>query len=590
MAQKRDIKYVNRDFDNLRNQLIDFTKNYFPDTYTDFSPTSPGMMFIEMAAYVGDVLSFYQDSQLQETFLQYSKNPGNLYQMAYMMGYRPKVSTPSSTILSVQQIVADFGGQPDWSTAGTLSANSIIRSTSGTRPSFLTQKNVDFNYSSSYDTTEVVDNENSTWTLLKEVPVFSAEIKTTTRTFESAERFSTISIEDENIIGILSIEDSDENTWYEVPFLGQETIYEEKFNPDELDRVNSYNTLELVKTDRRFTTRFNINKELVVQFGAGTFPGETDDSFLPTLENVGLGVNAVGVNRLDHTYDPSNFLYSRTYGLAPANTTLTIRYLVGGGVESNVPANTITEGPAGFQYNNVQPAVGGSDGDTVEEVRQNALRAFKEQGRAVTLEDYNVRVMSLPPTLGSVAKVYVSKDEIPNSNYTTDSVIDLNPSALSVYLLAYDSSGKLTTASSTLKQNLRKYLSGYRSITDALDFKDAFVVNIEVQYEIITYPDVSDPLVLNECTNRLIDYFEISKWNINEPINLTELYTLLDKVKGVQTVENIRVVNKVGELYSEYAYDVEGATRRNIVYPSLDPCVFEVKFPQTDIKGRVVTI
>jgi len=590
MAQKRDIKYLNRDFDSFRKQLIDFSKNYFPDTYTDFSPTSPGMMFIEMASYVGDVLSFYQDNQFQETLIQYAKEPSNLYEMAYFMGYRPKVSTPSSTTLTVSQVVANIAGSPDWSSTGNLPVNSVISSTFGPRPTFLTQKAVDFSFSSSFDTTVVLDNEDSTFTLIKQVPVFSGEIKTITRTFDSPERFTTIELEDDNIIGILDIVDGDDNRWYEVPYLGQETVYEERINPTEADRVNSYNTLELLKVDRRFVTRFTSTGTLNIQFGAGTFPGEDDSAFLPTLNNVGLGVNSIGLSRLDYTYDPSNFLYSRTYGIAPANTTLTIRYIVGGGIESNVPANTITNGPVGFTYNNTDPAVGGSDGDTIEEVRQNSLRAFKEQGRAITLEDYQVRAMSLPPTLGALAKVYVNKDEISNTNYTLSSVIDNNPLALSVYTLAFDNSGKLTTSSTTLKQNLQKYLSQYKSISDSLNFKDPFIINIEVQYEIITYPNVSDPIVLNECTDLLIDYFDISKWNINEPINLTEVYTLLDRVKGVQTVENVQIVNKVGGSYSEYAYDIQGATRRNVVYPSLDPCIFEVKFPQNDIKGRVVTL
>lgn len=590
MGQSRDIKYINRDFGNLRNELIEFTKNYFPDTYSDFNPTSPGMMFLEMAAYVGDVLSFYQDIQFQETLIQTAKNPGNLYQMAYMLGYRPKISTPSSTTLEVSQIIPNLGGQPDWDEAGNLPINSVVNSTFGTRPSFLTIRNVDFRFSSSFDSTNIIDNEDNTFTLVKNVPVFSGEIRTTTRTFASGERFSTIGIQDDNIVGVLSIVDSDENIWYEVPYLGQETVYIEQINPLPADRQNAYNTLELIKTDRRFITRYDSNKNLNIQFGAGTFPGATDDNFLPTLENVGLGVNGVGINRLDFTYDPSNFLYSRTYGIAPSNTTLTIRYIVGGGVESNTPANTITDGPEGFIFNNPQPAVGGSDGDSIEELRQNSLRAFNEQGRAITLEDYVVRSMSLPPTLGALAKVYATKDEVSNTNYTTDSIIDSNPLSLSLYLLAYDSSRKLTTASSTLKNNLKKYLSRYKSITDSLNFKDAFIINIEIQYEIITLPDASDPLVLRECTSRLIEYFDISKWNINEPINLSEIYTLLDRVRGVQSVQNIKVINKVGGNYSEYGYDVEGATRRNVVYPSLDPSIFEVKFPEVDIKGRIITL
>ena len=313
-----------------------------------------------------------------------------------------------------------------------------------------------------------------------------------------------------------------------------------------------------------------------------------------------MGTNQ-GVNKLNQAYDPSNFLYTQTYGLAPNNTTLTIRYLVGGGISANVPANTLTNASAtstatdtSYQstlaFNNIQAAAGGKDGDTIEELRQNALRSFAEQGRAVTLQDYTVRAMSLPAKYGTVAKVFMTQDELNSAASTTDMILDSNPLALSMYVLAYNNSGNLITASQNLKQNLKTYLSQYMMLTDAVNIKDAFVVNIGVNFDILVRPNYNSRDVLLNCTNTLKSYFSISKWSINQGINLSTIYSLLDTVTGVQTVQKVEIVNKQGGNYSQYAYDVKGATRNNVVYPSYDTMIFEVKFPNQDIKGRTTAL
>jgi hypothetical protein len=344
-------------------------------------------------------------------------------------------------------------------------------------------------------------------------------------------------------------------------------------------------------------TRFTSIGQLQIQFGAG-ITGQDDNIITPDPTNVGLGTVSP-IERLTYAYDPSNFLHTQTYGLAPSNTTLTIQYLVGGGVQANVPANTIntvvslgatTGDTSTLTFNNPLQAIGGKEGDTVEELRQNALRAFNEQGRAVTLQDYTVRALSLPSRFGSIGKVYITQDQLISSNNTTDSIVDSNPLSLSMYVLAYDNNRNLVTATSTLKSNLRKYLSQYMLLTDAINIKDAFVVNIEVEFDIVIRPNYLGRDVLLQCTTILQDYFNITKWNINQPINLSAIYTELDKVKGVQTVQRVEIKNKQGGNYSQYAYDTVGATRNNIVYPSYDPMIFEVKFPQTDIKGRIVTL
>lgn len=605
MAETRDIKYINKEFGDFKNQLIEYAKNYFPDAYNDFSPSSPGLMFIEMAAYVGDVLSFYQDTQIQETFLQHAKNPSNLYSLAYMMGYKPKVSTAAETTLTVSQNVsATAGFTPNWDQALKVNENAVVRSDTDGQPTFLTTKPIDFTFSSSFDPTDIkiysVDENGkpAEFTLSKEVKAYSGEVQSTTQTYTTAEKFATINIEDTNIIRVLDIVDSDGKTWTEVPFLGQDTVFQEESNTS-TDANLAPNKLKVTRVPRRFVTRFTSKGVLQIQFGSG-IAGSNEESLLPDPFRTNNSItDGTGVGELYKAYDPSNFLFTSTYGVAPSNTTLTIRYITGGGTAANVPSNTVnnivtatstatdTSYQATLGFNNKAAAFGGKDGDSTEELRQNSLRSFAEQQRTVTLQDYAVRALSLPPRFGTVAKVYVTQTTPPNQQ---NSLLSTNPLAISLYTLAYNNEGKLAPTPYSLKENLKTYLSQFTMIADGVNLLDAYVVNIGVKFEIITLPGAITRDVLLECNRKLKSYFDIRNWSINQPINLSPAYTLLDTVKGVQTVEKIEVINKVGGNYSEYAYDVNGATNKNVVYPSFDPCIFEVKYPDVDIEGRVTSL
>jgi len=605
MAQERDIKYINREFTDFRQDLIELAKNYFPDSYNDFSATSPGMMFIEMASYVGDVLSFYQDTQLQETFLQHAQDPANLYTLAYMMGYRPRVTSAASVELTVTQEVSATGSNyiPDWDQAIRVAESSTVKSTTSDKTVFVIDSAVDFKFSSSVDPTDVTidtlnegDNTPATYLLTKKVNATSGEINTVDFAIGTSEKFKTLEIEDENIIRILDCTDTEGNEWYEVPFLAQDTIFTDEQNTASDNNI-APRSLKLQKISRRFVSRFTSTGVLQIQFGAGVTEAE-DGEFLPNPENIIPGKKK-DVERLDIAYDPSNFLFTKSYGLAPSNTTLTIRYLKGGGVSSNSPAGSITEKDVvttaatdstqvtTLAFTNELPAQGGKDGDTVEELRENALKSFAEQKRAVTLRDYTVRALSLPPEFGSIAKVFATQDPLLGNK---QSILDKNPLAVALFIVAFDNEGKLTTASQSIKNNLKTYLSQYIMITDAVDIKDAFVINIKVKFEVVTLPNKAAREVLTNCTKKLQEYFATSNMNINTPINLSAAFAALDQVNGVQTVKSIIVENAQGGLYSNFAYDIKGATKDNIVYPSYDPCIFEVKYPNVDIEGRVTTL
>lgn len=599
MAKDIKIQYTDKNFSNLRGQLVELAKNYYPDTYNDFSATSPGMMFIEMAAYVGDILSFYQDSQLQETFLQYAQDPGNLYSMAYMMGYKPKMTSASTVELEITQRVAATGSafEPNFKQAAKIQSNLIA---SAGEQSFYTDKPVDFSFSSSYEPTNITiysldsDEEPAEYVLNKKIKAKSGTIISTTESVGNSQKFLTVTIDDDNIIGVLDIVDSDNNTWYEVPYLGQDTVFTEAVNTGANASEVPY-LLTAQEAPNRFVTRFNSTGQLQIQFGAG-MSTSNDDAFLPNPTNAGSGTNQ-GVRRTDYAYDPSNFMFSAAYGNAPSNTVLTIRYIKGGGIESNINSNTIV----GATYNatatdntylntievrNPEPASGGKDGDTVEEIRQNSLRSFNEQGRIVTKQDYAFRAMTLPTTLGSIAKAFVTTDaDIP----TADTNI-YNPLGVCMYVLAYDNDKKLKQATPELKTNLKEYIAQFKALTDGCTIKDAFVINIGIKFDIITLPSYNSREVLLNCTQALKVFFDISKWSINQPINTSSIYTLLDRVKGVQTVQDVKIETKVGGTYSSFDYDIKGATKNNIVYPSLDPMIFELKYPNNDIEGRVTTL
>jgi hypothetical protein len=321
---------------------------------------------------------------------------------------------------------------------------------------------------------------------------------------------------------------------------------------------------------------------------------------------VGLGL-PFEQSKLTTAFSPTNFVFTDTYGIAPSNTTLTVRYLTGGGVSSNVSANSLSNlnttgityvNPSGITNtalantiftslaaNNPLAADGGSDGDTVEEIRQNALGNFQNQLRTVTPQDYLVRALSMPPEFGTISKAYAIPTQIGELNPGE------TPTVLDLYVLSQELNGSFSSASSILKRNLRTYLSEYRMVGDSVRIKDAFIVNIGVEFDVVTRPNFNNNQVLTNCINSLITYFQRDNFEINEPILLTSINTLLSGISGVQTIKNIKIFNKAGSTgYSNIDYDIEGATIDQVVYPSIDPMIFEVKFPSQDIKGRVVPL
>jgi hypothetical protein len=659
--QGRDIKYLNKDFSKFRENLIEYAKTYFPKTYSDFNESSPGMMFIEMASYVGDVLSYYTDDTLKESLMLYAEDKENVLALAQYLGYKPKITSPAITTLSVYQLVPAIGSgdtnRPDNDYYLRIKEGMIVSGRDDIK--FRTTEMVDFNDDTTREITIYTKDENtgepSLYLVKKQVNAISATLRTQSVDFGASQQFSKIDIADTDVIQIYDVKDSNGNKWYEVPYLAQEMVFvdypiSEQTDKDLVEFKDSVSSvLKLTKTSRRFVTKINSDNTTTIVFGGGN-SASSDETLIPNFKNVGLGLKS-SIDKLGASFDPANFLKTTTYGQAPSNTTITFSYLVGGGINSNVPAGDLTtidrvefddditafntndlrlykQAKSSVAVSNEIPATGGRGEETIEEIRENALANFGSQNRAVTRKDYQVRALSLPAKYGGIAKAYCAPDgELDNNSPSSilsnpdtlseftqlvqsmqgksemeikDSINKFligkknnlneknNPFAINLYVLGYDSNKNVIPLNKAVKQNLKTYLSEYRLLTDGVNLLDGFVINIGVDFEIRVYGGYNKREVLTKCITELQNYFNIDNWTFNMSINISEIELLIAGIEGVQSVPKCDIVNKCLGNYSKNSYNISSATKGKMVYPSVDPSVFEVKYPNKDIKGRVV--
>jgi len=644
----KDVSYLSKNFPEFRQNLIEFAKSYYPQTYSDFNEASPGMMFIEMAAYVGDVMSFYIDNQFKENLLAYAQERRNVVSIAQSLGYRPRIAAPATVSATITQLVPALGSDnnydPDDRFFLQVMRNSKFSTNTSSTQVFRSLEDVNFADPEQRELqvfSRAIGTEIPTsYIVSKKIKLVASDTKTAQFSFGSAQRFTRVEIPDSNVVTIVSVVDSDGNDWTQVDFLGQDVVIDELdvtprtitgFLPSQSLQVGSATPVKLAvfrKKPRRFTTRVNDDLRMELWFGSGTT--NLDDEVLQ-LNSTQIANSKYDQRITNASLDPNDFLTSDAFGIAPANTTLTVTYLVGGGVESNVPSNTITnvdnllvandiqdyelsQRPlfnqivSSVTLNNEEPARGGGDPETVEEIRQNALAFFNAQNRVVTDKDYLVRTLSLPPQYGTIAKAFVAReeqivaigdqdpsilpvnrDEDPFNNriYVDDPVV---PNATNIYVLGFNAERKLTTLNTLVKQNLVKYLEQFRMLTDDVNIVDGFIVNIGVEFDIVVYRNYNMNDVLARVIDAVKEFFDIDRWQLNQPIIMNDLKLTIGSVDGVQTVSNVRVFNKYlfkdGRDYQEYRYPINEATVDDIIYPSLDPCIFELRYPDTDIIGH----
>lgn len=649
-ANTKDINYLNRDFSSLRQQLIDFTKQYYPQSYKDFSESSPGQIFIEQAAYVGDVLSYYTDQQFFESFIQFAKDRRNIINAARYMGYKPKVSSASSTIVDIFQLLpslrtADNEYVPDERYCLILQPFTQLNSVPGVN--FIIEDSVDFSQDTKFSPREITvytrDNTGAPlfYLIKKSVRAYSGTLITRQFPVTDSVPFLSLALNETNVLKIISVVDSNNNNYYEVDYLAQDTI------PIQVDNVPLNNQtlsqyrgetpkiLKYLRTEMRFVTTVDENNITTIQFGANT---ENYDNtvVIPNPTNVGVALS--NLKNLNISLDNTNVLKANSYGVSPSNTTLTVTYVIGGGLNSNVNSGDINKISAvsymndvtaltdsevillntiknSLSVNNIESSSGGDNAESNEEIRQNAILNFSSQNRMVTEDDFLLRVYALPPQLGNISKAFIQSNLTREVQYnglitgltnaSNNVTVDLtplnpldrrkflqsnNPFTNNLYLLGYDSNKNLTQVNQATLQNLITYLENYKILTDRVNIIDGYIVNIGVQFKITVFKGFNKFEVLNACVQSVKNFFNIDNWSFNQPINLSQINFEIMQNEGVQSVSEISIKNLTIDdgNYSPVAYNIIVATQNNIIYPPKDPAVFEVKFPDSDIKGIVV--
>lgn len=651
--QSKEVRYLNRDFASFRENLINFAKYYYPNTYQDFTDSSPGMMFIDMASYVGDVMSYYTDYIFKESLFANTQERKNIIALAKYLGYTAKPTRGATGTVDLFQLcpsTTDGNGNyvPDNNFALSIQDNMQVSNNAGA--SFLTSEPVDFSSNSNLSplSSSVFQRDATgvpTYFLLqKTANIRSGQVVTKQFVVGDMVPFLDLYLDEDNVLEIISVTDSDNNIWYQVDFLAQENVLYGVPNNDAFEGyLSEFSStvpfiLKYLKTSRRFTKNVDENNRTYLEFGGGT-NGFADEIINLSSQQVGAGLS--NLRNLNLSLDPTNFLNNDTYGLAPVNTTLTVTYTIGGGLQSNSPSNSITnissivinnttEGltpeevtllntvKSSLRVNNSDAATGGSGPETNNQIRQNAIALFAAQNRIVTQNDYLGRVYSMPPQYGTIAKAqvitYNSLDvnqsqilvgtvnqnnvaTIPNENtqnfFRKIAYDRSNPFAINLYVLTYNNNGNLTTANNALIANLLTYLRPFRMLTDGINVIDGYIINVGVEFVISVYKGYNKKDVLSNAISAVQNFFNIDTWEFSQPINLSSLRLEIAKVEGVQSVASLNITNLTplttnGGNYSPIAYDINSATQNDIIYPSIDPSIFEVKYPNTDIQGTVM--
>lgn len=593
--RKTPIDYTSRDFDSIKESLVDYAKRYYPEVYQDFNEASFGSLMLDMVSYVGDVMSFYVDYQANESFLSTAIEKKNVISLSRQMGYKyQQVATASGEItLYVLVPAGDWGLGPDMAYAPIIRQGSVFSTQNGNN--FILTEDMNFNNPSN----EVVAGRiNETtgvptfYAIRARGKIISGNIEETRETIGEYQRFRKVIVPDNNVVEILSVEDSDGNEYFQVENLAQNVVYK-SFTNKGVDSETVREFLRPVSVPRRFVFE-NDGTEIYLQFGFGSEDELTNDSVAdPSSVSMQLyGRDYVSDIRLD----PSKLLNSDKLGISPSNTQLLIKYRKNTSSNPNASVgsinnltNIILEFPnlisleaskvssvrRSLECTNEKNIIGSSTSPTSEEIKQRAVSYFATQGRAVTEKDYEALTYAMPSKYGAVTRCSVVVD---NNSFKRN---------LNLYVLTSDKDENLAIASSSLKENLRIWMSNYKMINDTIDIVDGKIINIGIDFDVIADPSYNKTDIFNKCLEVLREKYS-QKLIMGEPFYLTEVYFELNRVVGVIDTRNVRLVDKRGSQYSQVEYNIEenlSPDGRYLACP-LNVCL-EVKFPNVDITGVV---
>ena len=625
-----NVNYTSKDFSTIKADLIEYTKSYFPDTYKDFNETSPGMMLIELSSYVGDVLSYYIDYNYKENLLSTATEKRNVRRLSEFLGYKAPNKTPSVVKLKVTTTIdANTDGTPKYGTTPqSIDSGLQIASNVDSQILFETTGEIDFTVSGSGDdpiSAPILDSngEADSYTLTRYVRAVSGQTKTKSFTITSPTKFLELDLGEDNVIEILNCQDSSGQKWHNVDYLAQEKVLKQTHYSDDTTRDSAYDqgdatsiissvpipyVVEYIKTNKKFISNFDEDTQTYkVQFGNGLFRFSNSGSNVDPVEQAGVTINGTNLSDIPSAIG-STIGNNLNLGETPANTILTFTYRAGGGATSNVQVGeltTINNPPDNvtISVTNDEPSIGGTDGQTVDEIRNNASAFFATQLRCVTKEDYTARIQSIPTKFGSIAKTYVNR---------------LDGGTLLVSTLSYNQNRQLVQTPELILQNVATYLNQFRMINDQLDFGfnlnntlfSGYIINFGVRF-IVNQDRRSNATAVKLNVIQVIkDFFKVEKMQFRQSININDLQYNILGLDGVIGIKELLLFQDGTAEYAEgrkmYNYTANGgavtnsentygfqynfteALENGIYRPSVTPSVFELRNPNQDIYGKVV--
>lgn len=597
MKNNVPIKYTARDFDSIKKELVEYAKKYYPDNYKDFSEASFGALMTDLVAYTGDILSFYLDYQANESFLLNSIEKKNVLLNARALGYKGQVAASSTGFIQlyIKVPVNTATDGPDMDYVPVLRQGCNIYSSNGI--SFLLADDVNFNDDDTLIVTgEISDSgEIQNYILKKNAKVVSGTLEVYTQEIGEFEKFLKVEIDDENLVEIISVTDSEGNQYYEVDNLAQTTIQEIIPNLDPSTAAIAPYKMVLKPLLRKFTLERNYETNtFYLQFGSGK---KLDIMNGEIADPSSVVINEYGKNYVsDAKIDPTKILISDSFGIAPTNTTLTIRYRSNNSNDVNVRSNSLigingamfdfVNGGAvtllknsviqSIEVDNEDPIIGDISDPDLDELKIRSLNYFATQQRAVTSEDYRSICYAMPAKFGSIKRVNIVQD--PNSFKRN----------LNLYVISQDRDGNLVQSNSIVKNNLKNWLQKYKMLNDTIDILDAKVVNINVSFEIISSNMKNKYDVMQRCLEAVQNYFRV-KLNIGDTFDIGSIYSMLNRIDGVVDTTNVKIEVNNSTGYSQIAFNIDEYTtpdNKSIIIPQ--DYILEVKNTSTDIKGSVL--
>lgn len=606
---EKDVSYLNKDFDSFRSELVRYANTYYSDKITDFTDNGLGGLLVDMAAYVGDSLAYYLDHQFNELNIETAVENKNVQKLIRNAGVKITGVAPSFAIVNISvQIPAEYYNF-EYIPKRSVLPKVLSETTFGSRGgiTFTLLSDVDFGERDSDGNliaTSIIGSLDANGNPASFVLTRQGEVTSATTIIETHSLddqfipFRTISLRQTDVSEILDIRDSNENIYYEVESLTQDTVFVRSQN-NSSDAAEVQDRIQLLPAPYRFTSNFNRETgRTTIQFGSGRAE-VFDDDVIPDPSDYALPLygDRKTFNRV--SIDPNSFLDSRTLGVSPRSTTMTIRYRRGGGLDHNVAQGTInsvinlslnytatvsaSENVAirgSLSVSNPNPALGGEDEPTLDELRVVAINQRNAQARVVSKDDLIARVYSLPNRFGRVFRAAVRDNP-------------RNPLASILYVISRDRNGELIESPDTLKENLASYINQFRLISDAIDILDAPVINVGVNYTVAIEKNYNYNQVLRQINSEISRYMNIKNFQIDQPINKTDLLNLIVNVEGVLSMLSLEIIpknsgNSTGSLtYSSFIFNPRENTDRGMVFPSPGG-IFEVKYPQTDIVGRAI--